>query len=193
MTYNPEIHHRRSIRLKGYDYSRNGAYFVTICSYRKECIFEDEKIKQIIMDEWHSLPVQFQNLRLDEFIVMPNHIHGIMWIKIVGAGLALPGHYESNLDKGGPRPAPTLGDIVCTFKSKTAVNANRYRNSFGAPLWQRNYYEHIIRNENELNRISAYIINNPLKWEEDIENPLNWKEGKAKDYYANLLFINKEN
>ena len=139
------------------------------------------------MNEWNFLPVQFQNLRLDEFIVMPNHIHGIIWINPVGAGLALPNHNKSNSDRGGPRPALTLGDIICAFKSKTAVNTNRYRNSLGAPLWHRNYHDHIIRNEGSLNRIRAYIINNPLKWEEDIENPLNWEKEKAKDYYEKIF------
>jgi putative transposase len=191
MTYDPEIHHRRSIRLEGYDYSQNGAYFVTVCSYKKECIFEAARIKGIITDEWLSLPGQFQNVGLDEFIVMPNHTHVIVWIEPVGAGLALPGN-KSNVEKGGPRPAPTLGGILCAFKSKAAISINRYRNSSGSPVWQRNYYEHIICNEDELYRIRQYIINNPLKWDDDIENPLNWKQGKAKKYYENLLTRKKE-
>jgi REP element-mobilizing transposase RayT len=172
--FDRDKHHRRTIRLKGWDYSSTGAYFVTICTWKKECIFEDDDIRQIIVDEWHSLPKQFRNVHIDEFIVMPNHIHGIIWIKPVGAGLALPNNI-SNTNEGGPRPAPTLGDIVCAFKSKITVNINRYRNTPGYPVWQRNYYEHIIRNEDELNRIRQYIIENPLRWEEDPENPENIK------------------
>ncbi len=194
MTYNPEIHHRRSIRLKGYDYSHSGAYFVTICAYKKECIFEDETIRQIIIDEWLSLPVQFQNAGLDEFRVMPNHLHGIVCVESVGAGLALPIHKsgfslpdnEPKAEKGGPRPAPTLGDIVCVFKSKATVHVNRLRNRAGSPVWQRNYYEHIIRSEDELNRVRQYIISNPVKWEEDIENPMNRGKEKTKDYYDEI-------
>lgn len=184
--YNPEIHHRQSIRLKGYDYSHPGAYFVTMCSYRKECIFEDPKIKTFIQDNWYFLPGHFLNVVLDQFIVMPNHIHAIIWIEFVGAGLALPDK-KANIGKGGPRPAPTLGDVLCALKSKTTVAINRYRNSAGAPVWQRNYYDHIIRNEESLNRIRRYIINNPLQWEKDVENPLNWKKGEAKDYYDRIF------
>ncbi len=187
MNYNPELHHRRSIRLKGCDYSMSGTYFVTVCSYRKECIFEDIIAASIIKEQWQNLPRKFSYIELDEFVIMPNHIHVILWIKNVGAGLALPiyksvlPNNKSNTNKGGPRPAPTLGDIVCAFKSKTAVNINRYHNTSGAPVWQRNYYEHIIRNKESLNRIRNYIINNPLKWENDSENPLNRNKEKAKD------------
>jgi len=189
--YNPEIHHRYSLRLKGYDYSRNGAYFITVCSYKKECIFEDDKIRQILADAWDSLPLLFQNVELYEFIVMPNHVHAIVWIEPVGAGLALPNRglpsNKSNTDRCGPRPAPSLGDIVCAFKSKTAVYINRYRNTSGVPVWQRNYYDHIIRDEKSLSRIQEYIVNNPLKWEEDIENPLNGGNKRIKDYYDRIF------
>jgi REP element-mobilizing transposase RayT len=177
--FDKEKHQRRSIRLKGWDYSNAGAYFVTICSYRKECIFENDSIKQIIVDEWFGIPNRFQNARIDEFIAMPNHIHGVIWIDPVGAGLALPNNglalpnNKSNTKRGGPMPTPTLGDIICAFKSQVVVNINRYRNTIRHPVWQRNYYEHIIRNEDELNRIRRYIIENPLKWDEDPENPKN--------------------
>jgi putative transposase len=187
---NPEIHHRYALRLKGYDYSRNGAYFITVCSYKKECIFEDDKIRQTLADEWDSKPVLFQNVELDEFIVMPNHVHAIVWIKPVGAGLALPNKElpsnKSTTDRCGPRPAASLGDIVCAFKSKTAVYINRYRNTSGVPVWQRNYYDHIIRDEKSLRRIQEYIVNNPLKWGEDIENPLNGNKS-IKNYYDRIF------
>jgi nicotinate-nucleotide--dimethylbenzimidazole phosphoribosyltransferase len=212
MSFNKEKHHRRSIRLKDWDYSNAGAYFVTICTYKKECIFENDAIKQIIIDEWSFIPNRFKNSHVDEFIVMPNHLHGIIWIEPVGAGLALPissglalpissglalpissglalpissglalpissglalPSNKENTRKGGPRPAPTLGDIICAFKSKTTININRYCNSPGHPIWQRNYYEHIIRNEDELNHIRQYIHENPLKWDDDTENPKN--------------------
>lgn len=179
--FDREKHHRKSIRLKGWDYSNKGVYFVTICSYKRECIFEDSAIKQIIIEEWISIPGRFLNTFIDEFIVMPNHLHGIIWIKSVVAGLALP----TDKEKGGPRPAPTLGDIICAFKSQGAVNINRFRNTTGHPVWQRNYYEHIIRNDDELNRIRQYIIENPLKWDDDPENPRN-KNKKLEEIWRNM-------
>lgn len=209
MNYKADIHHRRAIRLNGYDYSQAGAYFVTICSHNKEPFFENADIKQIVTDEWHFLARRFQNIELDEFIVMPNHVHGIIIIGSVGVGLALPSkaglalpNNISNTAKGEPRLAPaqehknntggtnpgsTLGDIICAFKSRTAIHINRYRNTQGKPVWQRNYYEHIIRNEESMERIREYIANNPMRWDDDVENPINNKTTKARDYYDGIF------
>jgi REP element-mobilizing transposase RayT len=189
--YNPEFHRRRSIRLKGYNYSQAGAYFVTICSYKKELIFEDIMVASIINKQWQNLPQNFSSIRLDEFVIMPNHIHFILWIKNVGATLAVAHKNKTTNKRAGASPAPTLGDIVGAFKSMVSteylkwINQNNVERS--ATLWQRNYYEHIIRNEESLNRIREYIINNTLKWEDDIENPLNWEKGKAKNYYDRIF------
>lgn len=136
---------RHSIRLRGYDYSRVGSYFVTACVQNRECLFG-----QI----YHELPKHFQNIELDTFVIMPNHIHSII-------------HTLSSEVQ-----PPKLGNIVGTFKSISAIKINRELGRQGHPLWQRNYYERIIRNENEYLRIKEYIENNPLKWEEDSENPL---------------------
>jgi len=117
---------------------------------------------------WDDLLKRFPNIELDTFGVMPNHIHGI--IIIVGAGLALP-------KQGAASSAPTkdisprLGDVVRAFKSVSAINVNRFLSRLGVPLWQRNYYDHIIRNEESLNRVREYIETNPLRWELDRENP----------------------
>jgi len=171
-----EIHHRHSIRLKGYDYSQTGYYFVTICTRNRECVFSDvvdgkmklSRIGQLVQIAWNDLLERFHNLELDEFAVMPNHVHGI--IIIVEAGLALP-------NQGAASSAPTkdistrLGDVVRAFKSVSAINVNRFLSRLGVPLWQRNYYEHIIRNEESLNRVREYIETNPLHWELDRENP----------------------
>ena len=171
-----EIHHRRSIRLKGYDYSQPGYYFVTICTRDGECVLGDvvdgkmklSRIGQLVQITWNCLLKRFHNLELGEFTVMPNHIHGI--IIIVGAGLALP-------NQGAASSAPTkdisirLGDVVRAFKSISAINVNRFLTRSGVPLWQRNYYEHIIRNEESLNYVREYIETNPLRWELDGENP----------------------
>ncbi|MDA8105885.1 MAG: hypothetical protein M0Z71_10960 [Nitrospiraceae bacterium] len=179
MTYNPEIHHRRSIRLKEYDYSLAGAYFVTICAWKKECLFGEIKngkvsyneAGQVLADVWCNLLGRFPSIDLDEFVIMPNHVHGIVILHtdVVGAGLALPGTNRGQ--KGAASSAPTLGDIMRTFKSISAIAVNRRLGSPGSPLWQRNYYEHIIRDERELHSIREYIRYNPLKWEEDEENP----------------------
>lgn len=169
MTYNPEIYHRRSVRLKGYDYSQAGAYFVTICTQNRRCMFGDIADGQMALNDagwmvqavWDELPNHYADVELDSFIVMPNHVHGIVVLRdMVGAGF---------------KPAPTkrhgLPEIIRGFKTFSSRYINGMRNTPGTKLWQRNYYEHIIRNETELNQIREYIVNNPLQWELDRENP----------------------
>jgi REP element-mobilizing transposase RayT len=178
MTYNSEIHHRRSIRLKEYDYSQAGAYFVKVCAWNRECLFGEisqgkvncNEAGKVVADVWNKLPERFPSIELDEFVIMPNHIHGIVILNTtVGAGLALPG--TKHKQTGAASGAPTLGDIMRTFKSMSVVTANRRFDRPGCPVWQRNYYEHIIRDEKELHAIREYIRYNPLKWDEDEENP----------------------
>lgn len=169
MQYNPEIHHRRSIRLKDYDYSQSGAYFVTVCTKDKECLLGEINNGNIKLNEagkvaftvWSELTNRYSSIELDEYIVMPNHFHGI--VLFVGAGLALPDTHKA----GAASSAPTLGDIMRVFKSISAIKINRLIDRENRPLWQRNYYEHILRNEIELEKIREYIINNPLNWAED--------------------------
>ena len=168
-------HSRRSVRLKDYDYSQQGAYFVTICAKNRACLFGEivdgamclnqsgESIQRI----WYELPNRYTNLDLDAFILMPNHLHGIVVLTdnaAVGAPLAAP-------FPGRASPAPTLGGIVRTFKSISAMLLHRLLSRKGRPLWQRNYYEHIIRNEKSLNAIRDYILNNPNRWSDDPDNP----------------------
>ena len=182
--YNPEIHHRQSIRLKGYEYSRKGAYFVTICTWNRECLFGNISDGQMVLNGagkivgrvWEDLPARFPSVELDVFGVMPNHVHGI--IAIVGAGLAPPNTrvqqaapLQALPQKGAAGSAPTLGDVVRAFKSISAIRVNGHLSRSGQPLWQRNYYEHIIRTDDELNRIRQYIRDNPMSWLEDRENP----------------------
>jgi len=191
MGYDPEKHHRRSIRLRGWDYTRPGAYFVTICTHNGECLFKDPVLRRVVETMWQRIPRHFPHARLDEFVVMPNHVHDIIWIvDNVGArhstepspsAGAIPSDEllqlrEQPLGNASPLPpcgaAPgSLGAIVGNFKSVTARRINRIRKTPGAPVWQRNYYERIIRNEGELHRIREYIHLNPLKWELDRENP----------------------
>ena len=170
MKFDPGKHHRRSLRLKGYDYSRSGAYFVTICTHGRECLFGEvmdgdmrlNDVGRAAQAEWVRLPEHFQSVELDEFVIMPNHVHGII---LVGAGLAPPD------GRGAASSAPTLGHILRAFKSISAIAVNRLLGRSGRSLWQRNYYEHIVRNENELARIREYIANNPAQWALDRENP----------------------
>ena len=177
--YNPETHRRRSIRLSGYDYSSSGAYFVTVCIKNKECLFGEivdgmmrlNHAGELIHQIWDALPKRYEDIDLDAFVVMPNHVHGIIVpteTPAVGAGLALPTR------KGAASGAPTLGDVIRTFKSISAIHLNRLLTRTGQPLWQRNYYEHIIRNEAGLDRTRAYIAMNPQNWMMDEENPARW-------------------
>src|SRR4030042_6969864 len=164
MTYNPEIHHRRSIRLKGYDYSQTGAYFVTVCVKDRHCLFGDVEQGEMMLNEYghvvtkcgQDLTNHYAGITLDAFVVMPNHIHCIIVINNnVGAGL---------------KPAPTdkrygLSEIVRAFKTFSSRYINQIRNTSGIPVWQRNYYEHVIRTDKELNQIREYIVNTPRQWE----------------------------
>ncbi|MBE0504855.1 MAG: hypothetical protein IBX46_12075 [Desulfuromonadales bacterium] len=190
MTYDPDIHGRRSIRLREYDYSSVGAYFVTICVQGRECLFGDvtegtmrlNDAGKMVERVWLGLSARFPHVVLDEFVVMPNHFHGIVVINnvydTVGAPLAAPG-FESDQRSGAvsrspmfkTNLAPSLGAIVRGFKSITAIDVNRLLNRQGCPLWQRNYYERVIRNESELSAIREYLQFNPTNWAEDKEHP----------------------
>ncbi len=167
MTFDPNIHHRRSIRLRDHDYSSGGYYFVTICTHRREQLFghidnNDMVLNgygEIVLRTWNDLPKHYQNAQLDEFIIMPNHIHGIVILIDDGVGAGL-------------KPAPTgkrhgLPEIIRGLKTFSARRINEVRDMAGSPVWQRNYHEHIIRNDADLNRIREYIRNNPYNWKDD--------------------------
>lgn len=185
--YNPDIHHRRSIRLKGYDYSQAGLYFITTCCKNRVCLFGEVVDAQMILNdagkmiekEWLALVNRFTNIYLHEHIVMPNHFHGIL--EIMDTNLAAP--LVSGLDDiSQPQEISsknkTIGDMMDAFKSITTVEYIRGVKTmnwqpFNKKVWQRNYYEHIIRNEKAYQNISNYILNNPAKWEADKFNPIN--------------------
>ena len=218
--YNPDIHHRKSIRLIGYDYSQVGLYFITICCEARICRFgyiENGIMTlniygKIAYDEWMKLPERFPNVQLDVFQIMPNHIHGIIVIT-VGATLAVApivapivaqndavapivaqnytvapivaqndtvapivAQNDTGIDNNRARVnrAPTIGNIVGAYKSLVAngcLETYKSKNEIMGKLWQRNYWEHIIRNDISYHRISEYIINNPVKWIDDKLNP----------------------
>lgn len=202
--YNPQIHHRRSIRLKGYDYSQAGLYFITICIHNRECLFGEiigriqnvgvENFKPLPQPEmklndagkianecWLEIPKHFPNAVLHEHIVMPNHVHGI--IELMGNDVtnAIPHvvgvenfqslqHDTTNQNKFQKMIPRSIGSIVKGFKIGVTKWFRDIKTEDFPPqrqVWQRNYYEHIIRNEQSYQTISNYIINNPAKWEED--------------------------
>lgn len=166
-----ETHHRRSIRLHDYDYSQQGIYFVTTCAEERRCIFgsvKDDhivlsKAGEIVCEVWNALPGRFPFVQTDTFIVMSNHFHGILAF-----------HPES--DRGAASSAPTrhranLGRVMRAFKSISAVKIKRALSRSTQGVCQRNYYERIVRDGDELSSIQRYIAENPLRWTYDRENP----------------------
>jgi REP element-mobilizing transposase RayT len=181
---------RKSIRLAGYDYTSDGAYFVTICTRDLCCLFDhraapeppvlrDERaahrdhravpeppvLRDVVVDSWLWLAKRYCYVCIDDFVLMPNHLHGILIIE--------------NVCTGGSRAAlsntksKSLGSLVGAFKTVSTKYINKTRGTPGAKVWQRNYYERVIRGKEELNRIREYISRNPMDWNEDRYNPLN--------------------
>jgi putative transposase len=200
MKYDPENHHRRSIRLKGYDYSSAGSYFITICTYQRECLFGEisngemqlNQYGQIVQLHWQNLPKYHPRLQLDEFVVMPNHMHGILVLKDNrdvfhdrndGVGAGLVDKFSVEKQKLSAKPAPTvdtgierdrgISEIIRGFKTFSARRINQIRHKPGIPVWQRNYYEHIVRDESSFQKIRQYIQTNPIAWEIDQLHPNN--------------------
>ncbi len=169
---NGSVPHRRALRLKHHDYSRSGGYFVTLCTEERKPYFDRQpELLTVVLQRWLQLETRFAEVKLDEFVIMPNHLHGIIFIlsdvrqPTAGTGVGtipeLPVQRRKML----------LPKVVGYFKMNTARRINEILNRSGKAFWQRNYYEHVIRNEKELKRIREYIRNNPLKWELDRENP----------------------
>lgn len=193
--FDPQKHHRRSIRLPEYDYTQPGAYFVTIVAWHRECLFGEvvnEKTKlnnvgEIVQWEWLELPKRLQYIDLGAYVVMPNHFHGILiFHENVGAtrqgltnaylgNVVIPNRITDGIDGSplprGPQPK-SLGAIMAQFKSRVTKRLWKIPALKGTPIWQRNYYEHVIRNEKDLQNKTDYINANPLLWDEDNENPL---------------------
>ena len=177
MSYDPEIHRRRSIRLDGYDYSSAGAYFISIVAQGRLCLFGSvvdgamrlNDAGKMVRRVWDGMPGRFQLVALDEFVVMPNHVHGVIFIR-------QPAPTTEATAGSTAGVAPRLGDVVRVFKSVTTVEYGKGVRGTGwqrfeKRLWQRNYYERVVRNESELGAIREYIANNVKNWELDRENP----------------------
>jgi putative transposase len=182
--FDPEFHHRRSIRLKGYDYAQAGAYFVTIVTWHRECLFGEiqngemklNKIGEIVQREWLNLPERLPYVELGASVVMPNHFHGILFIdEPVGATRLDKIKGQAKNPEGsplphGPKPA-SLGAIIAQFKSDATKRIWKIAEYTNTSIWQRNYYEHIIRDETDLKNKTDYIRANPMLWDGDDENP----------------------
>jgi len=190
---------RKSMRLSGYDYSLPGAYFVTACTKDREFLFETSETKLAVESAWHSILDVFANIELDEFVVMPNHIHCILWIKGEGSYRLHPGTWKNDIRRDGQLPVltgdnikfETLSNIIGAFKTTAATRINKLRGIAGIPVWQKSFYDRIVRNDFELERIQEYIRNNPRKWLEDRDNPVSPKfdsPTKSIDDYWNEIF-----
>ncbi len=181
--YNPNIHNRRSIRLQGYDYSQSGAYFITICTQNRASLFGHVVDGKMILNDagmatqqcWLEIPKHFPNTILDEFVIMPNHVHGIIVITDINPPNVGVQNFEP-LQIESPRIEPkqnyyqkiipgSIGSIIRGFK--IGVTKWFRQNTDVYHVWQRNYYEHIVRNQMELKRIREYIVNNPVNWQND--------------------------
>lgn len=190
MKYDPEKHHRRSIRLKGYDYSSAGAYFITICTYQRECLFGKimdgamhlSPYGKIVQEEWIQSSTIRQEIELDGWVIMPDHMHGIVVITNHNADARAhgrvpppPQQYEFLPPPMPPKPPhcipprkpQSISSFVAGFKSAATKRINILRDTPGTPVWQRNYHERIIRDESALNNIRRYIRMNPINWELD--------------------------
>ncbi len=153
---------RKSIRLKDYDYSNNGVYFVTICTHDRKCLFGDivvgqglcscrlSQIGNIVVEEIDALLIRYPTITISNYVIMPNHIHLII-----------------EIERQEQSPCPTIGDIICALKSITTKKSNLCDNIKGCKIWQFRYYDHIIRNEKEYQKIWEYVDTNPRLWEQD--------------------------
>ena len=149
-SFDPKTYTRRnSNRLPSYDYRSSGAYFHTICTEKRQRVLKIPIIRTALLEKWHQLPQRSPGVRLDEFVIMPDHVHGILWLD------------------GRVKDAPTLGSVVGAFKALVTIAWRKYHRDANLPclshLWQRDFYEHVIRNEEDLELTREYIVNNPLK------------------------------
>lgn len=205
---------RRAMRLRGYDYSQPGAYFVTICAQHRKCLFgtiidgkmQLNEIGKIVVECWNRISQHFPSVELGEYVIMPNHTHGIIrWGIPEMKSPYVPEHIATrrgdrqttakpqfatppehiatrrgevsspalNNSRKDEAPSPTLGKIVAYFKYQSTKRINQHRDRQGTRIWQRDYYDHVVRDAPDLQRLCQYIQNNPMKWELDQLHPNN--------------------
>ena len=175
MNFDINSHRRKLIRLRHYDYSQAGAYFITICVQNRECLFGNiidgemqlNDVGRMVQSLWKELPIFYFGSEIDEFVIMPNHFHAIIILnESVGA------IHESPLRMTAiERRNMAIPKMIGRFKMTTSKRINQIRKTPGATVWQRNYWERVIRNEIELNAFREYIANNPLQWHLDKLHP----------------------
>ena len=189
MKFDPKKHHRRSIRLKGFDYTQRGAYYITIFTHQRERLFGEvvngemilNKFGLVAKEQWEKLARRFKHVELVVFVIMPNHMHGIIFIVDERTGTAEGVHNATPLlirraptdyrvEKFGKPVKGSIPTIIRSYKSAVALRINLMRGTKGLPVWQSNYYEHVIRDEKDLQVKRDYILSNPLNWEDDDEN-----------------------
>jgi putative transposase len=175
MAYDPQKHHRRSVRLQGHDYTGPSAYYITICTKDRACVFGEvmngalkpTRRGMVAAECWRDIPNHRPEIGLDEFVIMPNHMHGILWVfraEEIRATQVSP--------LRGPRLEPgSLGAIVGAYKAAVSRTINKIRPGAAVGLWQPNYFEHIIRDQRGLEALREYTFTNPDRWERDLENP----------------------
>lgn len=169
---------RRLLRLGDWDYTRPGAYFITLVAHHNICRFGEiidgdlrlNTTGKIILEEWERTSEIRREVDLDAYILMPNHLHAIV---VLEETTQFHQMIKDNPHLSFSRSPRSLGALIAGFKSSTTKKVNILEGSPGSPLWQRNYYEHIIRNEADLVRIRRYIQENPARWSLDHENPVN--------------------
>jgi REP element-mobilizing transposase RayT len=189
MPYDPNRHNRQSIRLRGYDYTQPGAYFVTICTHARQCLFDNSALRRIAEQQWRRMATK--RIILDAWVVMPDHVHGI--IVIAQAMQQAPGSSRATpIDNGQSRNKPalsigapaaplrngiginvtpgSLGAIIRSYKASVTRRTNHLHATPGAPIWQRGYWERIVRSDRELLATRHYIAENPRRWAEDRED-----------------------
>jgi putative transposase len=197
MKFEPQKHpfdtaqgrHRRSIRLPDYDYAGPGAYFITIVTYRRQCLFGDivhgetrlSAMGKIADEHWRAIPGHFPQVELGTYVIMPNHVHGILVIHENGMATnsspSVGTRHASSLPPHGVKPK-SIGAIVGSFKSSVTKRIGRELSA--TAIWQRNYYEHIIRDDEEHHRIHKYIEANVSNWVMDDENPQSDRRGETR-------------
>lgn len=193
MPYKPDEHRRRSIRLCGHDYRDGGAYFVTICTWRRECVLGEIRNdvlcptqRGLIVGQcWEAIPQHRPYVELDAFVLMPNHIHGIIWLAVGAEDIVRPS--APLVSASSPKPkgpdARSLGAVVGAFKAAVTREINKRRTGAERNFWQANYYEHIIRDQRGLEAIRKYVTMNPQRWCDDRENPT----GSGRDDYEKFV------